>query len=206
MPRLRAALPIIGFVAVLVLGACSSETTQSDQPPAATESPAADHGSRKAVPEGVARQYATVSEEIAEHGGETTSGEWRVGYIIEAAEPWFVPAGSGYNFRQPAPDETNHIEIIPIEAKTGRIVPDVPIRLEILDSSGRVVQAKHLNFYYSEFFHYANNFSVSGPGRYTLRATLGVPTFLRHGEQGQTPPLAQGTTVQFTDVEIKAGG
>jgi hypothetical protein len=155
-----------------------------------------------AVPEGVASQYATVNEEIREEGGETTSGEWRIGYIVEPAEPWHEFTGSGHSFRDPAPGETHHIEIVPFEKATGRIVPDVPIRLEVLDGSGKVVDARSLNFYYAEFFHYANNFAIPTPGRYTLRATLDAPKFPRHGESTDTPPLSTGVTVEFSDVEL----
>ncbi len=93
--------------------------------------------------------------------------------------------------------------MIPFDAESGRIVPQVPIRLEVLDANGQVVDAKAVNFYYAEFFHYANNFSVPTAGRYTLRATLAPPTFLRHGEQGEQPPLSEGTTVEFRDVELR---
>lgn len=159
-----------------------------------------------AVPAGVATQYASLEEEIGEAGGDTTVGPWRVGYIIEAAEPWYEGRNGSQVFREPAPGETNHIEILPIEAKTGRVVPDVPIRLEVLDDAGAVVDAQELNFYYSTFFHYANNFHVSQPGTYTLRVTLGVPGFFRHGEAGVTPPLSEGATAIFTGVEITPGG
>lgn len=155
-----------------------------------------------AVPQGVAEQYTQLAEEIKARGGQTESGPWRIGYIVEAAEPWFVPADGGYRFRQPAPDETHHIEVIPFEKSTGRVVPEVPIRLEIVGSDGQVIEAKDLNFYYSTFFHYANNFSVPEPGRYTLRATLRAPQLLRHGEQAQGAPLAQGAQVEFTDVAL----
>ena len=89
-----------------------------------------------------------------------------------------------------------------MEKSTGRIVPDVPITLSVLDSSGKVVDEKPLNFYYSEFFHYANNFEVPKSGDYTLRATLEAPTFNRHGERSMAAPLAQGATVTFDDVHI----
>ncbi|HEX2298645.1 MAG TPA: iron transporter [Pseudonocardiaceae bacterium] len=154
------------------------------------------------VPQGVATQYATLEKEIAERGGETTSGPWRIGYIVEAAEPWFEPGGNGYQFREPAAGETHHIEIIPFEASTGRVVPNVPIRLEIVDAGGQVVDAKDLNFYYSTFFHYANNFSVPQPGQYTLRATLQPPQLMRHGEQADGPALPDGATVEFPNVQL----
>ncbi len=193
------------LLAVIALSGCSGPTSPDDHAATAHDHPGID---ADAVPEGVARQYAMVDTEIAEHGGQTTSGEWRVAYVVGPAKSWQVPDGDDYTMRDPAAGETNHLEIIPFEAASGRIVPDVPIRLEVIDASGDVVQAEDLNFYFSDFFHYANNFAIPEAGQYTLRATLGAPTFLRHnhaGHTGGTPALAEGTTVEFPDVQITPG-
>lgn len=152
------------------------------------------------VPAGVNEQYAVLANEVAEKGKTVESGEWTVNLITEAAEPWFDKHGA--HFRAPAAGETHHIEIIPTETSTGRIVPDVPITLEVVNGQDKVVQELELNFYYSTFYHYANNFTVPEAGTYTLRAKLGVPEFNRHGEESETPALAKGTTVEFTDVEL----
>lgn len=191
------------LVLALTAAGCGDEGAGTrETPPGSGSAPAAGEAPAE-VPEGVARQYATLEKEVAAEGGETRSGNWRVAYIVERAEPWFEPVDGTLRFREPAPAETHHIEVIPVEAKSGRIVPQVPIRLEVLDANGQVVDAKDLFFLYSEFFHYANNFSVPTAGHYTLRATLAPPTFLRHGEQGQQPPLSEGTTVEFRDVELR---
>ena len=153
-----------------------------------------------AVPAGVQEQYQVLANEIAEKGKTVESGEWTVNLITEAAEPWFDKHGA--HFRAPKAGETHHIEIIPTETSTGRIVPNVPITLEVIDAKDKVVQKLDLNFYYSTFYHYANNFTVPEAGTYTLRATLGVPAFNRHGEESDTPALAKGTTVEFKDVEL----
>jgi hypothetical protein len=156
-----------------------------------------------AVPAGVQQQYEVLAAEVSERGGKTTSGEWTVSYIVEAAEPWFERNDDTEDvFREPRSGETHHIEIIPTETDSGRIVPDVPITLEVVAADGEVVQEKKLNFYYSTFFHYANNFSIPEDGPYTLRATLGAPTFFRHGEEADGPALAEGTTVEFGEVEL----
>lgn len=152
------------------------------------------------VPAGVQKQYEVLAEELAEKGKTVESGEWTVNLITEAAEPWFDEHAT--HFRAPEASETHHIEIIPTETSTGRIVPEVPISVEVVDAQGKVVQELELNFYYSTFYHYANNFTVPEAGTYTLRATLGVPTFNRHGEESETPALAKGATVEFTDVEL----
>lgn len=156
-----------------------------------------------AVPDGVFEQYDTLDAEVADRGASTTSGEWQVSYIVEAAEPWFEEHGGGHSsFREPAEGETHHIEIIPREAATGRIVPDVPITLEVVDGAGEVVEKQELEFYYSTFFHYADNFHVPEAGTYTLRATLDAPGFRRHGDEEDGPALADGVTVEFDGVEL----
>ena len=143
-----------------------------------------------------------LADEVAENGGQQESGDWTVSYIVEAAEPWFEAHGGDERFREPAAGETHHIEIIPQETETGRIVPDVPITLQVVDAEGKVVDEKELNFLHSTFFHYANNFEVPVDGTYTLRATLGSPTFARHGEEGEEPALAEGTELEFEDVDL----
>lgn len=159
-------------------------------------------GEAVGVPAGVQAQYEVLADELAEKGETVESGEWTVNLITEAAEPWFELQGDEASYRAPQAGETHHIEIIPTETTTGRIVPDVPITLEVIDADGKVVQEMELNFYYSTFFHYANNFSVPDAGSYTLRATLGAPAFNRHGEETDTPALTEGATVEFTDVEL----
>ncbi len=158
-----------------------------------------------AAPTGVSEQYEVLAAEVAERGGSTTSGDWQVSYIVEQAEPWFHAHDGDQQFREPTGTETHHIEIIPVESASGRIVPDVPITLDVIDESGTVVDSQKLNFYYSTFFHYANNFSVPAEGTYTLRAELGAPDFLRHGEQADDPALSDGTTVEFTNVSLVQG-
>ena len=158
------------------------------------------------VPDGVVEQYGTLDDEVTERGGRTTAGDWTVSYIVEAAEPWFEGHGQHERFREPVSGETHHIEIIPTETSTGRIVPDVPVNVQLVDEKGAVVDEQRLNFYYSAFFHYANNFSVPADGSYTLRATLGAPTFLRHGEESEQPALTEGATVTFEDVELTREG
>lgn len=173
-------------LALAALTGCGAQTTAKDD--------------GYTVPAGVNEQYAVLANEISEKGKTVESGEWTVNLIAEAAEPWFDKDGA--HFRAPEAGETHHIEIIPTETSTGRIVPNVPVTLEVVDAQDKVVQELELNFYYSTFYHYANNFTVPEAGTYTLRATLGVPEFNRHGEESETPALAKGTTVEFTDVEL----
>lgn len=158
-----------------------------------------------AVPAGVAKQYEVLAEEIAEKGKTVESGAWTVNLITEAAEPWHEVHGMGHTaFRDVKAGETNHIEIIPVDTASGRIVPDVPITLEVIDADGTVVAKQQLSFYGSTFFHYADNFSIKEKGEYTIKATLEAPAFPWHGAEDEAPALADGAVVEFDGVELGA--
>ena len=73
----------------------------------------------------------------------------------------------------------------------------------MLDSDGESVERKRLSFYYAEFFHYAENFSIPRDGEYTLRATVEAPRFRRHGEKSETPALMDDAAVEFRNVMIE---
>lgn len=152
---------------------------------------------------GVVDSYTVAHEEIKEEGGEKTVGEYRVGYIVEPAEGWWQGDPADLQWREPAPGETNHIEILPYDAQTGLLIPYMDITLQVQNEAGEVVDEKPLNFYWSEFTHYANNFSLPESGTYTLRADLSQPEFLRHGtEEGEGKVFTASITVQFDDVQI----
>lgn len=187
--RTTPALAAISLPLILTLTACGDDPSMA-------------HTRSSSVPAGVEKQYSTLAAEVAERGGKTVEGDWTISYIVEAAEPWFEKHGGHSSFREPQKGETHHIEIIPTETKTGRIVPDVPITLSVVDADGTVVQEQKLSFYYSTFFHYANNFSIPASGVYTLRATVGAPSFNRHGDEPDGPALADGVTAEFDGVEL----
>lgn len=186
MPGLTTLVPFLAL-AVGLLAGCGAE---EEQPPVAPW---------------VAEQYGVLAEEVAEKGETVKSGEWTIHLITEAAEPWFeVQANGKERFRPPAEGETDHIEIIPVETASGRIVPDVPISLAVVAADGRVIEKKPLKFYQSTFFHYADNFSIDEPGRYTVRATIGVPSFRRHGAHDEKPALIHRAVATFDSVELGA--
>lgn len=191
---MKKSIAVTTTLAAALLVGCSSE---NDEP--------ASHEEASTVPAGVARQYQVLADELSEKGRSVESGEWTINLITEAAEPWHTVRHGGHSaYREPAAGETNHIEIIPVETATGRIVPDVPITLTVLDADDKVVQELDLAFYWSTFFHYAANFSIPEAGSYTLRAEVDAPTFNRHGEADEAPALAEGVTVEFTDVALGA--
>jgi hypothetical protein len=190
----------LGTIAATAAAAASlTGCGEEGPPPGAVPRPAGAAG----VPAGVAAQYRTIAEEVKAEGGETAAGPWRIAYIVEPAEGWFEPRGDSFEWRPPARGETHHIEILPIEASTGRLVPAVPITVEVVSADGRRVARKRLRPYYAEFFHYAENFRIPAGGDYTLRATIEPPELARHGEEAEPPALAEGAEVEFERVRLE---
>ncbi len=167
-------------------------------------------GSAKASSEefqGVIDSYGTAQAEIDAEGGEQEIGDYRVGYIAEPAEPWREGDPGNLTLREPAAGETNHIEILPFEARTGLLIPYMEGTLTVLDEAGEEVDSKPLQFYRGEFYHYANNFSLPQSGPYTLRAEMQPPAFLRHEtEVREGRVLTEPISVEFENVEIDTEG
>jgi hypothetical protein len=171
----------------------TSPTTTSPEPAASQ------------VPEGVAAQYSVLEDEIAAEGGAVESGAWRIAYIKEPAEGWFRTENGRVVWRDPQRGETAHLEIIPIERDSWRIVPYAGVTLEVLNEDGQRVEKRPLSFYYAEFFHYADNFRIPRDGEYTLRATVEPPSFRRHGDEDSGPALMESVQVEFENVMIEHG-
>lgn len=201
---MKHSISILLVLLLLPTAGCGREVVTDDR--AAGETTAAGTTASGAAPEslqGVTDSYSLAHEEIEREGGEQKAGEYEVGYIVEPAEGWWEGGPGDLEWRAPASGETNHIEILPFDSETGLLIPYMDITLAVLDESGKVVEEKPLSFYYSDFYHYADNFSLPKSGTYTLRAKLNPPTFRRHGEQdGEGEVFTSPTIAQFSDVQI----
>lgn len=164
--------------------------------------PAGHASSPGAVPTGVAAQHAALEGAIAQRGGRTTSGAWQIGYVAERAQGWYESAGGRLTYRAPGPGETHTIGVVLQEAATGRLVPGMPVRIEVVDRAGVVVDAQSAALRYGDYLSYVSNVTVPSPGRYGLRVFVGSPAVALAGEAGRRPPLAEGAAVTFADVDL----
>lgn len=155
----------------------------------------------------VVASYSVAQEEIEAEGGDKMVGDYRIGYIVEGAEGWWEGEADDLQWREPASGETNHIEILPYDSESELLIPYMDISLAVLDESGEEVDRQELNFYWSEFVHYADNFSIPEGDTYTLQAELNPPDFLRHGSKdGEGKVFTEPVTVEFENVEIDTEG
>ncbi len=199
----------VGMLVLLVVvlaAACGLGVSGSDNgKESASASDSASKGDSAETGEfqGVVDSYEVAQREIEEEGGEQRVGEYRVSYIIEPAEGWWEGDPQNLTWREPAPGETNHIEILPFEASSGLLIPEADITLTVLDGSGNEIDTKPLRFYRGEFYHYANNFSLPESGTYTLRAEIAPPTFLRHEtDEAEGKVFTEPVTAEFENVQI----
>lgn len=215
----RAMIIAVALVALLAAG-CGREVVSSDREvgggttggttgettSSTTEETAGSAGTAASSTQGVVDSYTVAQQEIEAEGGEKEVGEYRVGYIVEPAEGWWRGDPGDLRWREPSSGETCHLEILPFDAETGLLVPGMEGTLTVLDQSGRKVASRPLEFYYAEFYHYANNFALPESGTYTLRAELRPPDFRRHGDaSGKGKKFTKPLTVEFENVEIEAG-
>ena len=183
MTRNGLGVGMLVLLVVVLAAACGQGGSGSENgggSASASDSASEGDSSEAGTFQGVVDSYEVAQREIEEEGGEQRVGEYRVGYIIEPAEGWWEGDPQNLTWREPAPGETNHIEILPFEVGSGLLVPEADITLTVLDGSGNEIDTKPLRFYRGEFYHYANNFSLPESGTYTLRAEIAPPTFLRH--------------------------
>jgi hypothetical protein len=152
--------------------------------------------------QGMVDSYAVAHEEIEEEGGEEETGPYRVSYIVELVEGWREGDPEDPEWRDPSPEETHNLEILPFDRESGLLIPEMEGRLTVVEVAGEG-DNQPVRLYHAELYHYANNFSVPEDGTYTLKAELQPPDFNRHGdEDGGGGVFTEAVTVMFENVEI----
>lgn len=129
---------------------------------------------------GVADAVQIADAEITENGGEKIVGDYRIGVIVEAAEPFTIVDNGELTRLEPA-DETHHLEVVLRDVNTKRPLPDAGITITILDADGNAVAERQAYQLWAEFQHYANNFTLE-PGEYTMRVDVTPPAVGRHAD------------------------
>lgn len=132
---------------------------------------------------GVVDAVQIADAEMTEKGGETIVGDYRIGVIAEAAEPFTVVENGEFTRLEPV-DETHHLEVVLREANTKRPLPNAGVTITILDANGNTVAEKQAYPLWAEFQHYANNFTLE-PGEYTMRVDVTPPAVSRHADLSQ---------------------
>lgn len=117
---------------------------------------------------------------ISQSGGQRVVSDYKVAYLLDPPKGWYMQQGNQLVWRAPAAGENQHIEAVVFDSLTGKTLPVTPT-LDVIDSQGRVVQSKQLQYLWHPFAdHYGANYTIPCVGTYTLRVRAPIPNILRH--------------------------
>lgn len=142
-------------------------------------------------------------EDVADGGGETRAGHYVVGYAFEEAEGMYRLDDGELVWHDP--DGNIHLEISVRDAGDDRFIPGLNVFLTLLDDHGEQVGTERMPFLWHPWlYHYGKNWTIPGPGSYTLRVRIEPPEFMRHDEKnGRRYPSE--VVVEFPDVALETG-
>lgn len=101
-----------------------------------------------------------------------TAGPYKVGFIVEGAEPFWTWSDGKLNAHPGTGQNQNHLEIVLLDKKTNEPLPHANISLNL--SGENTDNTVDLYPLLAEFYHYGNNAAVP-PGSYTVTATIKHP-------------------------------
>jgi hypothetical protein len=109
------------------------------------------------------------------------AGSYRVGFIAEHSEPFWIPYEEGdtraksFKLRlAEIPQSANrHLEIVLYDRETNRSIPHAELQLNVTDGN-EIETRTELPFLMAEFYHYGNSLYLP-ESDYTVEATVGAP-------------------------------
>lgn len=139
---------------------------------------------------------------LEEASGIKTAGPYRIGFIAELSEPFWVfdtyrteNADNSFNVRlADIPQSANrHLEIVLFDRETFRVIPHADVGLHVESRSNDTEVETKLPFLLSAFYHYGNSLYLPSD-EYDVNATIGRPE-VHTLEQDRFP---ESTRTDFT--------
>lgn len=135
--------------------------------------------------------------------GAKRAGDFLVGYAVRAPEGYYSFEHSKTTWHEPEKEKV-HLAILPRDAETNHVVPELTMHASLLDAQGGRVAAKALEFFWdARGGHYGADVAVPKSGAYVLQVHVYPPTFNRMGKDNDTRYI-QGADVTFENVMIES--
>ncbi len=134
--------------------------------------------------EAVDRPMADLLRSADASGSQARSGDYKVAVVVRSARGYWEARNGKLNYASPTNSvgPTAHIDVSIRDATTGRFVPDLKVRVTVLDSRKKEIDTYATPFMWHPWMnHYGLNMPVPGPGRYTIRVRAEAPAFRRYG-------------------------
>lgn len=141
-------------------------------------------------------------KDVADDGSETRVGDYIVAYAIEKAEGMYAMENGELMWHEPQ-EENIHIEVAVRDGADNRFIPNLTIRLTLIDPQGREVGTHHQPYIWHPWlYHYGRNWKVDQSGNYKIRVWIEAPDFPRHDEKNGKR-FAEDVKVEFENVKIE---
>lgn len=102
-----------------------------------------------------------------------TAGPYKVGFIVEGAEPFWTWSDGELNAHTGEGENQNHLEIVLLDKNTNEPIPHASISLEL--KGGDTEKTVDLYPLLAEFYHYGTNAPVPAGNTYTVNASIKAP-------------------------------
>jgi hypothetical protein len=141
---------------------------------------------------------------IERHGQMAEADGMLIIIVADKAEGWWeLNVFGNLSWREPEPDENQHIEVIVADAEDNRMIPCLNVDVTILNEEGYEIGTQRQPMYWSPtIYYYGTNWSIPSEGSYDIRVHIDTPGFLRQDrEMGNR--FIRPITVEFTGMDLK---
>lgn len=135
-----------------------------------------------------------------------TAGPYKIGYVAEASEPYWLPGSANgdleMNMADMSEDANRHLEIVLLDAETNEVVPHADVQLTVTSDGGSEPALDvRLPFLFSAFHHYGRTVQLEN-GTYDVTATIGRPDLAT--ESADVFPAEESVTLSWEAGEPEA--
>ncbi|HEU4571811.1 MAG TPA: hypothetical protein VFR93_03925 [Candidatus Limnocylindrales bacterium] len=137
---------------------------------------------------------------------ETEVDDYRVTASFEPAEGMYELKDDGtFHWMTPSDGQNQHFEVIVRDRRDGRFLPNLDVRMRLLDERDRVVADTEVPFIWHPFvLHYGVDGAIPAEGDYTAEVAIPAPRWHRHDEvRGRR--YAKDVTVRLGPVHLTPG-
>lgn len=141
---------------------------------------------------------------VTASGAEQRSGDYWIGYALEAAEGTYESEAGERCWREPGAKNL-HIAIIVRDAGDGRFLPGARVLVTLTGPDGTEVGTyPHQLLWHPTIHHFGRNWKVATDGQHVLRVCVESPKVMR-SDQLNLDRVFDPVEVEFTNVRIDLG-
>jgi hypothetical protein len=157
----------------------------------------------RAEGEAIAGPLSEMLRGAGARGSRARSADYDVAVVVERARDyWGVRAGKLSYVSADSSSAMNHIGVSVRDVATGRLIPELSVRVTVLNSRRKEIGTYEMPFMWDPWLnHYGLNVPALGEGRYTIRVRAEAPAFRRYGS-GALKKFNRAVSVDVRGVRV----